>query len=105
MVRLFLAALAFAGVATAAAADQLVLEPYPGPPAWTKGTDQHKGAQFLWELIPTNQKIESYRDILTPQSFPGLQLRTDPASFIKTIAQGTQRACGDVRINGPTTRQ
>jgi hypothetical protein len=104
MLRMVLAALAFAGVSTAAAAEQLILEPYPGPPSWTEVTDEHQGGKFHLEFIPTGQEVESYRDILTAQSFPGLQLRTDPAAFIRTINQGTRKTCGDVRINGPTTR-
>jgi hypothetical protein len=103
MTRLTIAAafaLALSAAGAAHAAERLVLEPYPGEPAWTKVTDQRQGQAFLWELIPSDQKIEAYRDILTAQGFPGGQNR-DPATFLKGVFSRTAGACTGVRVNGP----
>jgi hypothetical protein len=88
----------------AAAAERLVLEPYPGPPAWKQVTYKVAGLQFLRELIPEGQRIEAYRDILTAQSFPQ-QRGASPAAYLRNIFAGAARACEQVRVNGPTERR
>lgn len=89
---------------TASAADErLVLEPYPGKPAWTEVTTVQRGDKFLRELIPGDQKIETYRDILTAQSFPELR-GADPAPYLRGLFGIIGKHCTGVRVNGPTER-
>lgn len=100
-----LAVLILAPVArTAVAEERLVLEPYPGPPAWTLVTDKRAGQQFLREYIPSGQRVEAYHDILTAQSFPQ-QRAVDPSVFLRGVFQGVAGRCGNIRVNGPTPRQ
>jgi hypothetical protein len=92
------------GCATAAAAEELVLRPYPGPPAWKLVTNKVAGLQFLRELIPADQRIEAYRDILSAQSFP--QNRgVDPSVYLRNVFAAAGQACDGLRLNGPTARR
>lgn len=91
-------------IAGPAAAERLVLEPYPGPPAWKQVTYKVSGLQFLRELIPEGQRIEAYRDILTAQSFPQ-QRGASPSDYLRNVFAGAARACENVRVNGPTERR
>lgn len=89
---------------TAAAAERLVLEPYPASAPWKEVTNISRGAKFLRELIPADQKIESYKDILTAQSFPEIR-GVAPADYLKTVFKGAAGQCRGVRVNGPVERQ
>jgi hypothetical protein len=105
--RKFLFALALAAAAAPAvanAAERLVLEPYPGPPAWKQVTNDVSGPHFLWEFIPADQTIGAYRDIVSAESFPNLR-GADPAAFLRSLFPRFSGACVDVRVNGPTPRQ
>ena len=94
-----------AAMASAAmAAERLVLAPYPAATQWKQVTNRVSGLQFLREQIPANQAIDSYRDILTAQSFPQ-QRGVDPSTYMRTVFQGVAGACDGVRVNGPTARQ
>jgi hypothetical protein len=87
--------------AASAAAEELVLRPYPGPPAWKLVTNKVAGLQFLREMIPANQQLASYRDILTAQSFP--QNRgVDPSVYVRNVFASAGQACDGLRVNGPT---
>lgn len=87
---------------TASAAERLVLKPYPATPAWKEATNQAQGAKFLIEMIPSDQQIDSYRDILSAQSFPESR-GVAPADLLKTVTANISGSCKNVRINGPKT--
>ena len=87
---------------TASAAERLVLKPYPATPPWKEATNQVQGAKFLIEMIPADQQIDSYRDILSAQSFPESR-GVAPADLLKTMAANIGGSCRNVRINGPKT--
>lgn len=91
---------AFASGAT----ERLVLEPYPGNPKWKEVTNISRGDQWLREQIPADQKIDTYTDILTAQSFPQ-QKNTDPSSFLRGMFSRVVSACDGVRVNGPKVQQ
>ena len=98
---LLAALLFFVPVATSASAkERLILETYPADPPWREVTNVSQGDQFLRELIPDGQRIETYRDILTAQSFPGAR-NTGPSAYLQGIFKGVSRACTGVRVNGP----
>ncbi len=99
-IALLLTTLALFAPTIVAAAEELVLEPYPARPAWKEVTTKRQGVRFLRELIPADQKIETYRDILTAQGFP-LEPGATPAGVVKGIFAGTSGACEGVRVNGP----
>jgi len=99
------AALAWLAMAAGAqAAERLVLPPYPAATPWKEVTHRVAGLKFLRELIPADQRIEAYRDILTAQSFPELRAG-DPAAYLRNVAGGVNGACSAVRISGPTPRR
>lgn len=86
-------------VGRAATAEALVLEPYPANPAWTEVTTNRQGVRFLRELIPADQTIETYRDILTAQGFP-LAPGATPSAAIQGIFLGVSSVCDGARVNG-----
>lgn len=88
------------GVAgTASAAEELVLETYPGQPAWKEVTNRRQGVTFLREQIPNDQKLANYKDILAAQAMtPPV---ADPSLVLKAMFIRVQSACDGVRVNGP----
>jgi hypothetical protein len=96
------ASLTLCGAARAApGAEHLVMQPYPGPPAWKLITDKAAGAKFYHEHIPVGQTVDDFTDILTDQNFPELH-GADPAAYLKTVFGGVSNACSGVRVAGPT---
>lgn len=86
------------------AKEKLILEPYPSDTPWQEVTNNSKGDQWLREQIPSDQKIEAYKDILTAQSFPQ-QKATEPSAFLKGMFSRVGGACDHVRVNGPKEQQ
>lgn len=84
--------------------ERLVLEPYPGGTPWQEATNRGSGDQWLREQIPADQEIDSYKDILTAQSFPQ-QKNADPSSFLKGMFSRVAGACDGVRVNGPKAQE
>lgn len=82
------------------ASERLVLQPYPGDLSWREVTNTSQGGQFLREQIPEGQKIESYRDILTAQSFPDSR-GVSPTEFLGGMLRRVGGVCRGVRVNGP----
>jgi hypothetical protein len=91
-----------AGVA-AAAPEQLIVSPYPGPPAWKRITDKPSPAGWLHEQIPANENVGGFIDILTDQAFRKLAGR-DPAQFLQLILGGMAKACDGLKVNAPADR-
>jgi hypothetical protein len=94
-----MAALA-AGPVAAAEGEQLRLDPIQGPPPWKEVTHQRDGARFLIEIIPSDQDINAYREILSAQSFPALKGQ-DPAEYLKGMFTRLGGSCDGARVNGP----
>ena len=86
--------------ASADTKEKLILDPYPSEIPWQEVTNKSHGDQWLREQIPPDQGIETYRDILTAQSFPQ-QKNADPTSFLKGIFEQVGAVCENVRVNGP----
>lgn len=95
-----LAALALLLPAAASAAERLVVEPYPATPAWVKASDGMSEVGPIQEYIPPGQTLEDHRDILSVQTFPGLQ-NVSPAEFLQKLLSRVNEACSAVRVNGP----
>jgi len=89
--------------AASAAGEQLIVSPYPGPPAWKRITDKPGPQGWLHEQIPANQTAGHVTDILTDQAFRKLAGR-DPAQFLQLIFAGMAKACDGVKVDGPVTR-
>jgi hypothetical protein len=95
--------LACAPVSAADTAERLVLEPYPGPPAWHTVTDKREGLQHLGEQIPVDQTLDAYRDILTDQAFPQNR-HVSPSDFLKGLFSRVSGSCDGPWVNGPAVR-
>jgi hypothetical protein len=91
-----------AAPATPPQPEQLVMKPYPGPPAWKRITDKNGPQGFYHEQIPANQTVAKFTDILTDQDFPNLA-GYDPAAYLKTVFGGIPNACSGARVAGPQT--
>ncbi|MEN6080689.1 hypothetical protein [Chromobacterium piscinae] len=84
--------------------EKLILDQYPSDTPWQEVTNKFNGDQWLREQIPSDQKIETHKDILTAQSFPQ-QKTTEPSSFLKGMFSRVSEACDHVRVNGPKEQQ
>jgi hypothetical protein len=84
----------------AAAAEHLVMGPYPAETPWKTATLVDKGGKHLREQIPADQNIDHYRDILTDQVFPEAKAQA-PEAFLKDMFVRVQGVCDGVRVNGP----
>lgn len=95
------ASAALASATAAGAAERLVVEPYPGKPAWKEVTNVTRGDQSMREWIPGDQAIESYRDILVAQVYARAPAGITPSSFLQGLFSRFGGACEHVRVNGP----
>eukprot|EP01030_Chromulinospumella_sphaerica_P020543 gene20543-20459_t len=99
-----LSLLVLAGPTAASAAERLVVRPYPAEPTWVLATDGMSQAGPIQEYIPPGQTLEDHHDILSVQTFPGLQ-RVPPAEFLKRMLGGVGQACLAASVNGPVLQQ
>jgi hypothetical protein len=90
--------------AAPAAAERLVMQPYPGAP-WKQITDKHDPARGAWnhESIPSSQTVDTFTDIISDQGYPWLA-GADPAAFLKTLFAHAPASCDGVRVSGPFAR-
>jgi hypothetical protein len=103
--RRLLAALALALLATPAAhaapgPEELVMKPYPGPPAWKQVPNRTPPQGFFHEQIPANQTLAKFTDMLTDQDFPD-HASFDPAVYLRAVFSGIPNACSGARVAGP----
>jgi len=95
--------LAFGATAAAAADEQLVVGPYPGPPAWKRITDKSGPQGWIHEQIPVTHRDNDYSEMLTDQGFAANH-GADPAAFLRTIYGQVGGACAGVKVSGPIAR-
>ena len=94
------AALTLVATSAAAADEQLVVKPYPGPPAWKRITDKFGPLGWIHEQIPGDRRSNDYSDMLTDQAFTANR-RADPGAFLRNIFAGVGGACDGVKVSGP----
>jgi len=99
MVLALAAALAL-GASAAAADEKLVMQPYPGPPAWKRITDKSGPQGWIHEQIPADRRDDDYSDMLTDQGFAANH-GADPVVFLKAIFANVSGACAEVKVSGP----
>lgn len=102
MIALGAAAALVAGSA-AAADEQLVVKPYPGPPAWKRITDKSGPQGWIHEQIPADRRNDDYSDMLTDQGFAANR-SADPSAFLRNIFASVGGACDGVKVSGPFTQ-
>lgn len=94
---------ALAAGSAAAAGEQLVMKPYPGPPAWKRITDKSGPQGWIHEQIPATHRDDDYSDMLTDQGFVANRW-ADPAAFLRNIFANVGGACAGVKVAGPVAR-
>lgn len=100
LITAFLLTLACASAAMAEP-ERLEWLPYPDGATWKQITDQNDGETHWWhEFIHNDQDVETYKDILSGQEFPGGR---DPSAFINGIFARMTPACETMKVNGPKT--
>jgi hypothetical protein len=99
-----LTALAVLLPAVASAAERLVVKPYPADPAWVLANDGMSQVGPIQEYIPVGQTLGDHKDILSVQTFPGMQ-QVPPADFLRGLLGGVNQACSAVLVNGPVERK
>jgi hypothetical protein len=87
-------------ISVASAEEKLILEPYPADIPWQEVTNKPSGGQWLRQQIPSDQKIETYKDILAAAAFPLLK-DVSPAAFLKQVFNDIGAICEGTRVNGP----
>lgn len=80
--------------------EKLILEPYPANTPWQEVTKNSNGGQWLRQQIPSDQKIETYKDILAAAAFPLLK-NVSPSAYLKHLFNNIGATCEGVRVNGP----
>jgi hypothetical protein len=96
-----------AGAATAQ--ERLTLEPYPADARssqpWQVVTNQDLGGRFYVELMPADQTLSDYRDIVAAASFP--HVKTSAAEVLQGMQKqfGQQQPCEGLSVNAPRTSQ
>ena len=88
-----------ASAATAAAAERLVLEPYPSG-AWYDVVNQSGPGGFVREQMPQGQTPQDPRDTLTAQGLRGYT--GSPAAYIAGAFSDLSQHCDTVETVGPT---
>lgn len=98
---LALAAMLTLGAGAALAADEhLVMQPYPGSPAWKRITDKSGPQGWIHEQIPADRRNDDYSDMLTDQAFVANR-GADPVAFLRAIFANVSGACDGVKVAGP----
>jgi len=97
------AAAALIAGSAAAADENLVAKPYPGPPAWKRITDKSGPQGWIHEQIPADHRNDDYSDMLTDQGFAANR-GADPSAFLRNIFAGVGGACDGVKVSGPVAR-
>jgi hypothetical protein len=94
------ASLAFAEGALAQ--ERLTLEAYPADTPWHVVTDKDLGGRFYVELMPGDQTLLDYRDILSAASFPNVKVSA--VEFLQGTLQQFQQAqsCEGLKLDPPT---
>ncbi|HXQ14342.1 MAG TPA: hypothetical protein VN814_06950 [Caulobacteraceae bacterium] len=103
MVLALAAMMAFVAGSAAAADEQLVMKPYPGPPAWKRITDKSGPQGWIHEQIPADRRDDDYSDMLTDQGFAANR-GVDPSAFLRNIFANVGGACAGVKVSGPVAR-
>ncbi len=60
---------------------------------WKLGYNVTKGTDSILEFVPSGEAIGSWSELLTIQSFKGLQQKTTPAEFAQTMKRQLAETC------------
>lgn len=97
------------GACAAAAQERLTLEAYPtdarSSAPWQVVTDKDLGGRFYVELMPSDQTLGDYRDILAAASFP--HVKGSASDILQGVLKQFQQdqQCAGLTVNGPKVAQ
>jgi hypothetical protein len=94
------AAMALGAMTGPAPNEHLVMQPYPGPPAWKRITDKSGPQGWIHEQIPADRRDDDYSDMLTDQAFVANR-GADPVAFLRAIFANVSGACAGAKVSGP----